>query len=444
MPDSADTIFAFATGSSKSAISILRVSGSRCRELVHTFLGACPRARIASLRDFVDPKTRRVLDRVIVLWFPGPQSFTGEDCLEIHCHGGFGVRGGLLSAISQFGGCRFAEAGEFTLRAFKNGKIDLSGVEGLAELLDAKTSGQVDLAIGLASGGLSNQAVIWRENLVGMLARLFAVIDFADEGDVQDFDHKALETHCTELLEDMERFLLRARRSEVVRAGLRVALCGDVNVGKSSLLNALAKREVAIVSSQAGTTRDSIEVELDLDGFLVRVIDTAGFRETSDEVEQIGIDRAVLIAEHADVVLWLSDRENTDLGEVWAGKMNRDVMFVRSKIDLSGSSPKSRSGFELSSLTGEGIDDLLVFLGSEASRLAGGRDEDVFASNRQIACLERAVEHVRRVRTDCRSIGVELLAEELGNGALEIGRIAGAIDVEDVLGEVFSRFCIGK
>jgi tRNA modification GTPase len=444
MYESSDTIFAFASGSGKSAVSVLRISGARCSEILAGAMGGTAEPRRATLRLFRDPETGDALDQVIVLWFPAPRSFTGEEGLEVHCHGGLGVRNSILSVVSRFVGCRHAEPGEFTLRAFQNGKMDLGGVEGLAELLDAKTRSQIGRAMGMIGGGLAGKAAAWRGTTLELLASLSAVIDFSDEGDVQDFDFNRFDRVCAELIEEVSNVVSSASKSEILRTGFKVALCGNVNVGKSSLLNVLAKRDAAIVSAEEGTTRDIIEVELDLDGVFVRVFDTAGFRETDNVVELLGIDRSVKTAADADLVLWLSEDGRERGARPWVGKSGQLVVPVRTKIDLVGGNQECEGIFGVSSVSGRGIDALLSFLSDQAGRHGGGGEDSWFASARQLLCLELVLSRLNRVCSVSSLKQVELIAEEVSCAATELAKVVGIIEVEDVLGEVFSRFCIGK
>ena len=307
-----DTIFALSSGRGPAAIAVVRISGPRAGEALKALTGKLPAPREAALARVRDPQTKETIDQALILWFPGPNSETGEDTAELQLHGGRAVIAATLAALARLPGLRPAEAGEFTRRAFENGKLDLTAVEGLADLVAAETQGQRRQALRQLQGALGNRAESWRQRLIKALALVEARIDFSDEADVpEDLLAPALAI-ARELEGEIAAALADGGRGERLREGLTVAIAGPPNAGKSTLLNRLAKREAAIVSPYAGTTRDVIEVHLDLGGWPVTLLDTAGIRETGDPVEMEGVRRARERAQGADLVLWVVDAGEAD------------------------------------------------------------------------------------------------------------------------------------
>ncbi|MGI9357280.1 MAG: tRNA uridine-5-carboxymethylaminomethyl(34) synthesis GTPase MnmE, partial [Rhizobiaceae bacterium] len=313
MPGS--TIYALSSGQLPSGVAIIRVSGSECGIAVEYLLGGELHQRKASLRKLTHPTSNEVLDEVIALWFAGPASFTGEDVLEIQCHGGAATVSAILDALSTLHGFRLAEPGEFSRRAFENGRLDLTELEGLSDLISAQTEVQRRQAASQAGGGLSELYENWRSELIRIRSHMEAEIDFADEGDVNERAPETRGVKIQALLEAISSHLDDGNRGQIVRDGLKVVLAGPPNAGKSSLLNALAKRDIAIVTPYAGTTRDIVEVQLDIDGHLVTVSDTAGIRSTGDEIELAGIQKSHNAMKDADLVLWLQDIPGTKIPE---------------------------------------------------------------------------------------------------------------------------------
>src|SRR5437763_9884605 len=348
------TVFALSSGRPPAAIAVVRVSGPQARAALEA-LAKLPEPRRAALRRLRDPATRAVLDEALVLWLPGPATETAEDMAELHLHGGRAVVAAVLDALSKLPGLRPAEAGEFTRRAFTNGRLDLTAVEGLADLVFAETEAQRAQAMRQYQGLLGARAESWRQKLVGALALIEARIDFSDEADVpEDLTGPALHA-ARELLDEIEQTLRDAHRGERLRGGLTVAIAGPPNAGKSSLLNRLARREAAIVSPYAGTTRDVIEVHLDLGGYPVTLLDTAGVRESDDPIEQEGVRRARARAEAADLVLWVEDARERAQGR---SSEQKKQWNIHNKVDLLDSGTKqsaeSFDTFEISALTGAG------------------------------------------------------------------------------------------
>jgi len=443
----APTIFALSSGHGRAGVAVIRVSGPAAREVLERLAPPRPRPRFAALRAVKHPLTGEVLDWGLVLWFPGPKSETGEDMAELQVHGGRAVVQGVLEAIGTIAGCRLAEPGEFARRAFEGGKIDLTGVEGLADLVDAETQAQRRQALRQAEGGLWRLYDGWRQRLINATALLEAAIDFSDEADVAADTAAKSRAEAEALHAAISRHLDDGNRGEVLRAGFQVVLAGPPNVGKSSLLNALARRDVAIVSEEAGTTRDVIEVRLDLEGLPVVVSDTAGIREPAGKVEQEGIKRTLGRAKSADLVLWLVDATALDAPAPAELPVRADkLLVVVNKFDLLDSKvlqPLPEGAIAVSALTGFGLDRL-------TRRLAGFAQARIGADEAPALTQARHRQQLERCRAALASFlaspmeEVELRAEDLRRAGTALGRLTGVVDVEDVLGEIFGRFCIGK
>lgn len=429
-----DTIFALSSGRLPSGVAVVRISGPAVRTALEVLTGELPPPRVARYGALRHPSGGHVLDQGLHLFFPAPASATGEDVAELHLHGGRAVVAAVLSALTTIWGLRPADAGEFTRRAHANGKLDLAEVEGLADLIAAESEAQRRQALAQASGALSRRVESWRAALLWALAVTETSLDFADEADVEERLDEDVRQALAPVVADMERALEDSRRGERVRDGLVVAIAGPPNAGKSSLLNRLAGRDVAIVSPVAGTTRDVLEVHLELEGQSVTLLDTAGLRETTDLVEMEGVRRARARAEEAQLVLWLSDageRPPQGLGH---------ALLVRTKMDLGGICPNG--WIPLSSETPEGVDAVLRIVGGLLNELAGG-EPALITRERQRRALDLALGYLRAV-VENPWVNSELRAEEMRLAARALDRIIGRIDVEDVLDRIFSTFCIGK
>ena len=337
MPDDCSTIFALSSGRPPAAIAVVRVSGPAAGVALEKLIGRVPEPRKAALARVRDPASGEVIDEALALWFPGPRSETGEDVAELQLHGGHAVIAGVFDALGTIGGCRPAEPGEFTRRAFENGQLDLTAVEGLADLIAAETPAQRRQAYRQLKGLIGDRAEAWRRQLITTLALVEARIDFSDEADVPDDLIGPALASARQLRDEIAGVLADGRRGERLRDGLVVAIAGPPNAGKSTLLNRLARREAAIVSPYAGTTRDVIEVHLDLDGYPVTLLDTAGIRESDDPVEQEGVRRALERASAADLVLWVTDASAVGLGigEIDKNHMKSEVWQIENKVDLA-------------------------------------------------------------------------------------------------------------
>src|SRR5829696_2257939 len=373
------TIFALSSGRLPSAIALVRVSGPQAEKIVTALAGKLPSPRTAT-RALLSDVGQRPIDDAVVLWLPAPASATGEDVAEFHVHGGRAVLAALFAALSGFEDVRAAEPGEFTRRAFENGKLDLTEAEGLDDLIHADTDRQRRQALRQLKGLLGDRARDWRARIIEASALIEAGIDFSDEGDVPAELIAPALAKVKALLAEIEEVLAGQGRSERLRDGLVVAIAGPPNVGKSTLMNQLARREVAIVSPHAGTTRDVIEVQLDLDGYPVTVIDTAGIRETDDPVEQEGVRRARSRAADADLVLWLADAQHDRILDEAAAP----VWMVRNKIDLeaatrpladmSGADASGQGAFQISASRGDGLSELIAALVGFAQNYFGGSE----------------------------------------------------------------------
>lgn len=431
------TIFAQASATGRAGVAVFRISGPEAFTAVRLLAGPLPDPRVASLRWLKDPNTGMKFDQALVLCFPGPSSFTGEDVAELHLHGGVAVRRALEAALFGIAGLRAAEAGEFTRRALMNGRMDLSQVEGLGDLLAAETSAQLRQARNLMRGDLSDKAARWREDLVGALAYIEATIDFADE-DLPDDVLARIIPALDQTARSLRDELRQGRAAERLREGFEVALVGVPNAGKSTLLNAIARREAAITSEIAGTTRDVIECRMDLEGLPVTLLDMAGLREAEDKVERLGIARARDRAETADLRIFLITGPE-DLAALGVAPRPGDPV-VLAKADLG----KGDAADAVSGLTGSGVDALLSRIAAELSERT--RDIGTASHERQIAAIARAADAVdqARARLSESAPGAELVAEDIHIALQALDFLIGRIDVEAVLDVIFQSFCIGK
>src|ERR1700686_571873 len=393
------TIFALSSGRPPSAIAVVRVSGAEAGTALAALAGKIPQPRLAT-RVLLRDSSRQPIDDAVVLWFPGPSSATGEDVAEFHVHGGRAVLAALLAALSAFADMRAAEPGEFTLRAFESGKLDLTEDEGLDDLIHADTDRQRRQALRQLNGLLGDRARNWRNQIIEASALIEAGIDFSDEGDVPAELIAPAVAKIKALLGEIQLALTSQGHSERLREGLVVAIAGPPNVGKSTLMNQLARREVAIVSPHAGTTRDVIEVQLDLDGYPVTVIDTAGIRETDDPVEQEGVRRARMRAAEADLALWMIDVPN----EGGARGGEAPVWVVRNKIDLDtvGESVVALRGagratdFEISASRGDGVAELIESLVVFVRDYFGSKEDGLIGRERRRKLLQQTVQSLQR------------------------------------------------
>jgi tRNA modification GTPase len=436
------TIFALSSGRPPVAIAVVRISGGQAAQVLDRMCGRRPAPRTAALVTLRDLQ-ETAIDQAVALWFPGPHSATGEDIVELHVHGGRAVLAAVLNALGQIEGLRPAEPGEFTRQAFENGKLDLTAAEGLDDLIHADTDQQRRQALRHLQGFLGLRAEQWRRRLIEAAALIEATIDFSDEEDVPDDLLGPALADVGALKDEIETALSQSAHSERLRDGLVVAIAGPPNAGKSTLLNRLARRDAAIVSPYAGTTRDVIEVHLDLGGYPVTLLDTAGIRESHDPVEQEGIRRAAARAATADLVLWLSDAAAPSERPAAGGP---ETWLVLNKIDLVagrvGAGGAARV-FALSAVRGDGFEELLAALVAFARETFGGGEPALISRVRHRDLLTQCSVALGRAIA-AREAGIELVAEELRSASHALGRLTGRVDVEDLLDVIFRDFCIGK
>lgn len=443
-----DTIFAPATAPGRAAVAVVRLSGPRAARALTALAGPLPSPRLASLRR-LKAADGGLIDQALVLWFPGPGSYTGEDSAELHVHGGAAVVARLLEALSALG-LRLADPGEFTRRAFENGKLDLAQAEGVADLIDAETEAQRRQALEQLEGALGRAQSGWREKIIEALAMFEAAVDFPDEEIPADVAHRARPA-LDLLITELEAALAGAERGERIREGFRIALVGAPNAGKSTLLNALARREAAIVTAVPGTTRDVIEVPLRLGGYKVVLADTAGQRDTADEVEAEGVRRAQAWSAAADLRIWVVDGSGDAPAPPPPGLKAGDLCLI-SKADLAPGAETGRAQvearaleLELHRLSARETDGLVALEQVLTDRVVGalaGAEPPAATRLRHAALLSEALERLTRARGHEEDL--ELAAEDVRLAGRALDRITGRIGAEDVLDRVFSSFCIGK
>ncbi|HEV8406468.1 MAG TPA: tRNA uridine-5-carboxymethylaminomethyl(34) synthesis GTPase MnmE [Sphingomicrobium sp.] len=423
-----DTIFALSSGQPPAAISVIRISGCRAHAVGERIAGVLPSPRMAAVRELRNPGSNELLDEAIVLRFDSPASATGEDIVEFQCHGGRAVVDSMIAVLTSLEGLRSAEPGEFTRRAFENGRIDLTEAEGLADLIEAETQSQRKAALALAEGGLRKQVAEWQERLLVLSAEAERLIDYDEE------DRRigpALERECVKLGRELKEWLNRPP-AERLKDGVRVVVAGPPNSGKSSLLNAIAGEERAIVTDIPGTTRDHIEVPLALGGVPLLLTDTAGLRVSADEVESIGVARTSRLIEAADILAWLGNPDEMP--------DHPQGILVHSRADLPEREFVPRGALAVSAFSGEGMAELLQRIGTIARSLLPG--EGAIALNRR---QRRHLEEAAGALSDASVCSeIVMVAEDLRLARSAFDRLTGGAGVEDVLDALFSRFCLGK
>ena len=435
-----DTIFALSSGALPAAVAIVRLSGPGVAAALRRLTGSVPEPRRAGLRTVRDD-AGAVIDEAIVLYFPGPGSFTGEDCAELHLHGGRAVVQSLLRVLGSVDGFRSAEPGEFTRRAFENGRMDLTEVEGLADLIAAETEMQRLQALEQSTGGLSEIYGRWRKVLIRSRAMIEADFDFSDEEDVPGSVAETIWEPLSLLAAEIDAHLAGAQAGEIIRDGYRIVILGAPNAGKSSLLNTLARRDIAIVSGEQGTTRDVLEVYLDIAGFPVVLSDTAGLREAAGDVEREGMRRALLAAKNADLILAL-EALDCPIAIDMTGLDPEKVLRVGSKADLVAKRPDSYVCC-ISVRTRDGMEALLAEIEERVGAAAGRRSGALPNRQRHREYLLGCVSHLQAA-IDGTGVPLEVRAEELRRAADMLGRLTGHVDVEDLLDVIFKEFCVGK
>lgn len=438
-----DTIFALSTAPGKAGIAVVRISGLEAGVALQKMTGTpLPAPRSAAFCKLKD-KNSEILDEAITIWFPAPHSFTGEDVAELHLHGSHAVVNSIIEYLSSIRGLRIAEPGEFSKRAFENGKMDLTQAEGLADLIDSETKTQQKQALRQLEGSLFNLYEEFRTKLIEILANIEAYIDFPDE-DIPEETDKRMRAAAFSLASDIEEHLAD-RRGEILRRGVQVAILGAPNVGKSSLMNWLAKRDVAIVSSSAGTTRDVIEIHMDIGGLPLTLSDTAGLRESTDEIEQQGISRAIKKAEDADIKVCIFSAENwPDMDKATAELVGKNSITIINKSDLKKPA-KTKDAVIVSVAKNHGLEKLMDALEKKLKEKISPASDPVITRARHRHGLTETKEHLERfLASRDKGSDIELAAEDLRLAARSLGRITGRVDVEDILNKIFSSFCIGK
>lgn len=425
-----DTIVALSSGRPPAAVALIRTSGPSANAAAEVLSGKLPPPRLAALRSLYHPASGALLDRVLLLRFDGPASATGENVVEYQCHGGRAVVGAILDALADQPGMRAAEPGEFTRRAFSNGRIDLTEAEGLADLLEAETESQRRAALLSADGSVRRLVEGWRERVVSLSARAEAAIDYVDDDDETGADAGLLATEARALADELADWLNRPR-VELLKDGIRVAAAGPTNSGKSSLINSLSQSERAIVTDIPGTTRDAVEVPMAIDGVPFVLVDTAGLRDSNDPVERIGIGRAEREIVKADILLWLgAPRESPE---------HPDVLLLHSLADLPDRGPPPTGSLAISSATGQGIEQLTrQILASARKKLP--REGEPALNRRQAAEINFAFAELSETSAD----DIVILADSFRRTREAMDRITGRAGVEDMLDDLFGRFCLGK
>jgi len=442
------TIYALSSGPGISGVAVIRVSGKETISVIKALTGKdLPRPRVATLRKINNSNTFELIDEGIILWFPGPQSYTGEDMVEFHVHGSKAVVEAIQNSISQIKDCRLAEPGEFTKLAFQNGKINLLKAESIADLVSSETEIQRKQAIKIMSGKSSDKFNSWREKLLKILSHVEAKIDFPDEDLPKDILSKIQKTSDQVLLE-IEKILDDQKVGEWIREGFKIAIVGPINAGKSSLLNYLSKRDVAIVSEIAGTTRDVIETHLNLDGYPVVISDTAGIRDSKNEIEKKGIKLALNRAEDADLKLVIIDAKNVDFTGVLKDLVDANAILVVNKSDLlNGNLNENLKKYDhilISIKNNSNLDKLILKIKSKLENKFLSHGDILITRERHRQHLEQCINHLQNFKSKNGSEEFDKAAEDLRLATRHLGMIVGKVDVEEILGSIFNDFCIGK
>ena len=442
------TIFALSSGPGLSGIAVIRVSGSNTKKVLKnmTFL-PIPRPKVASIRKFINPETKDLIDQGILLWFPGPESYTGEDMAEFHVHGSKAVIEAINLCLSKIEGCRLAEPGEFTKIAFQNGKINLLKAESISDLISSETEIQRKQAIKIMSGKSSDKFNSLRERLLKILSNIEAKIDFPDE-DLPDNILKNIHSETKSIKNEIDKILNDQKVGERIREGFKIAIIGPTNAGKSSLLNYLSKRDIAIVSEIAGTTRDVIEAHLNLNGYPVVISDTAGIRDSKDEIEKKGIKLALERAENADLNLIVIEPKSADFSHFLKKFRPKNSILVINKMELGVDNiTEEIKNYEpvLISIKNEKNLDKLINLIKENLKNKFILQDDIYITRqRHRTNLEKCVQHLTNFEEKNSLEDFDKAAEDLRLATRHLGTIVGKVDVEEILGSIFNDFCIGK
>jgi tRNA modification GTPase len=442
------TIFALSTGPGVSGVAVIRISGKETNEVIRLLTGSkLPKPRVATLRKINKINTSELIDEGLILWFPGPQSYTGEDMAEIQVHGSKAVIDAIHSSISKIENCRLAEPGEFTKLAFQNGKINLLKAESIADLISSETEIQRKQAIKIMDGKSADQFNFLREKLLKILSNVEAKIDFPDE-DLPTNILNEIKNSSNEVIKKIEKILNDQKVGERIREGFKIAILGPTNAGKSSLLNHLSNRDVAIVSEIAGTTRDVIEIHLNIDGYPVIVSDTAGIRESKNEIEKKGIKLSLNRAEEADLKLVVVDANKLDFTDVLKGLLDKNAILVINKSDLLekeiDSEIKKINHVLISIKENKNIDQLISKIKNNLKNKFILSDDILITRERHRQHLEQCLEHLKNFNKKNQDEDFDKAAEDLRLATRHLGMIVGKVDVEEILGSIFNDFCIGK
>jgi len=442
------TIYALSTGPGVSGVAIIRISGEQSSKVIETLTGKkVPQARVATLRKINKINTSELIDEGIILWFPGPKSYTGEDMAEIQVHGSKAVVEALHSSISQIENCRLAEPGEFTKLAFQNGKINLLEAESIADLISSETEIQRQQAIKIMNGKSADQFNFLREKLLKILSHVEAKIDFPDE-DLPNNILDEIKNDSNDVIQKIEKILNDQKVGERIREGFKIAILGPTNAGKSSLINHLSNRDVAIVSEVAGTTRDVIETHLNIDGYPVIISDTAGIRESKDEIEKKGIKLSLNRAEEADLKLVVVDAKSPDFTDVLKGLLDENAILVINKSDLLekeiDSEIKNINHVLISIKDNKNIDELISKIKNNLKNKFITSDDILITRERHRQHLEQCLDHLNNFNKKKDIEDFDKAAEDLRLATRHLGMIVGKVDVEEILGSIFNDFCIGK
>jgi len=442
------TFFALSSGPGIAGVAIIRVSGPETQKVIETLTGKkVPQPRVATLRKINKINTSELIDEGIILWFPGPESYTGEDMAEIHVHGSKAVVDALHSSISQIENCRLAEPGEFTKLAFQNGKINLLEAESIADLISSETEIQRQQAIKIMNGKSADQFNFLREKLLKILSHVEAKIDFPDE-DLPTNILNEIKNSSNEVIKKIEKILNDQKVGERIREGFKIAILGPTNAGKSSLINHLSNRDVAIVSEIAGTTRDVIETHLNIDGYPVIISDTAGIRESKDEIEKKGIKLSLNRAEEADLKLVVVDAKSLDFTDVLKGLLDENAILVINKSDLLEKEIdpeiKKINHVLISIKENKNIDQLISKIKNYLKNKFITNDDILITRERHRQHLEQCLYHLKNFNKKNEDEDFDKAAEDLRLATRNLGMIVGKVDVEEILGSIFNDFCIGK
>ena len=442
------TIYALSTGPGVSGIAVIRISGLETANVVKSITNKeLPQPRVATLRKIKNINTHELIDEGIILWFPGPESYTGEDMAEIHVHGGKAVILAVQKEISKIKNCRLAEPGEFTKLAFQSGKINLLKAESIADLISAETEIQRLQAVKIMEGKSSKKFTDLREKLLKILSFVEAKIDFPEE-DIPEENLKKIKKDSLEVFNEIKKILNDQKVGEVIREGFKIAIVGPANAGKSSLLNNLSNREVAIVSEIAGTTRDVVEAHLNIDGYPVIISDTAGIRDSKNEIEKKGIKLSLKKAENADLKLVVVDAKTVDLSPFLNDLLKDDAILVLNKSDLLKKEPNPkilRFNHVLISLKdNHNIDKLILKIKNNLKNKFITEEEILITRERHRQHLVQCVDHLKNFINKNDKEDFDKAAEDLRLATRHLGMIVGKVDVEEILGSIFNDFCIGK